>query len=293
MVSTSYPTLALPLSERLGDLAISLHQSIVSVRDGRRGSGTGIVWATDVVITNHHVVLGDCADVVLADGREVTGQVIGRDPENDVVALRVVDAPEPAVIGDSTALRVGQVVMAVGHPMGIEHAVTVGIVSAVPSAADPRAMIRSDLHLNPGNSGGPLVSVEGHVVGINAMVAGPGTALSVPSETVSAFLARVNGETPVLGLELTMVRLPQSWLDEAIEGAEAALLVAGVEHGSLAEAAGIYPGDVLLGIGTRNVRHPLRLREVLAQAGRQGPITLRLMRAGHPLEVAISEPATL
>ncbi len=293
MVSTISPSLVEPLSESLGDLAVSLHQSIVSVRDGRRGSGTGIVWAPDIVITNHHVVHGDSAEVVFADGRESTGQVIGRDPQNDVVALRVAGTPQPAVIGDSTALRIGHVVMAVGHPMGIEHAVTVGIVSAVPTAADPRAMIRSDLHLNPGNSGGPLVSVDGHVVGINAMVAGPGTALSVPAETVKAFLARVTGDAPVLGLELTTVRLPQSWLDADMEGAEAALLVAGVEHGSLAEAAGIYPGDVLLGIGDHHVQHPMRFGEVLARQGAVGPIRLRLLRAGQSLEVDIPAHATL
>ncbi|MGA7673350.1 MAG: trypsin-like peptidase domain-containing protein [Nitrolancea sp.] len=290
MASTIRPSLVAPLSERLGDLADSLRKSIVSVHDGRRGSGTGLVWATDTVITNHHVVQGDSATVVFADGREATGEVIGRDPHNDIVALRVSGASETASIGDSTSLRIGQVVLAVGHPMGIEHAVTMGIISGLPSAADQRAMIRSDLHLNPGNSGGPLIGVDGSVIGINAMVAGPGTALSVPEQTVRAFLARVTGEYPVLGLELTTVRIPASWLDDALEGAEAALLVAGVEDGSVAEAAGIYPGDVLLGIGELQVRHPLRLLEALTDVGGRGPITLRLMRAGESLELTIPEP---
>ncbi len=291
MVATPLQSLTSPLSEQLGDLAASLQQSIVAVRDGRRGSGTGVVWSPDMIITNHHVVGGDQADLVFSDGRQATGQVIGRDPHNDIVALRVEGTPEPAIIGDSTTVRVGQIVVAIGHPMGIEHAVTVGIVSGLPSPSDPRALIRSDLHLLPGNSGGPLLTASGSVIGINAMVAGPGTALSVPEYTIRAFLARIAGQSPVLGLELTPVALPLAWRGLALDNVEHALLVTGVEQGSVAELAGIYPGDLLLGVGDRAVQHPLRLREELSTAARHDPLRLRLIRGGRPLEIDISQAA--
>ncbi len=272
------------VSAGLGDLAERIRPSIVAVQDGRRGSGTGVVWTPDIVITNHHVVRGDHAKLVFADGRETTGQVIGRDPHNDIAALRIDENSDAAPIGDSTALRIGQIVLAIGHPLGVEHAVTVGIVSGLPTPSDPRAMIRSDLHLHPGNSGGPLLAADGTVVGINAMVAGPGTALSVPEHTIRAFLARLGGEAPVLGLELTPVRIPAAWTSQA----EVGLLVSGIDPGSLAESAGLYPGDILLEVSGHPVHHPLRVREELANARPDRPLTLRLIRAGDPVEIAIN-----
>ncbi len=293
MVSTTSSSIGIPLSQRLGDLSVNLNRSIVSVRDGRRGSGTGVVWSHDTVITNHHVVHDDDTELIFADGREAIGHVIGRDPHNDIVALRVESAPEPATIGDSTTLRIGQIVLAIGHPMGIEHAVTVGIISGLPTPSDPRAMIRSDLHLNPGNSGGPLLSVDGTVVGINAMVAGPGTALSVPEYTIRAFLSRLAGEAPVLGLELTAVQIPQAWSEFAIADGQTALLVTGVAPGSMADAADVYPGDIIVGVGDLAVQHPLRLREELSFNGRNGAMRLRLIRGGQPLQIDIHQPTSI
>ena len=293
MISTTSSSVGLPLSERLGALSASLHRSIVSVRDGRRGSGTGVVWSHDTVITNHHVVHDDEAGLIFADGREATGHVIGRDPHNDIVAIRVESAPEPAIIGDSTVLRIGQIVLAIGHPMGIEHAVTLGIISGLPTASDPRAMIRSDLHLHPGNSGGPLLAADGTVVGINAMVAGPGTALSVPEYTIRAFLSRLAGQAPVLGLELAAVQIPRAWTEFAIEDGQMALLVTGVAPGSVADAADLYPGDILVGVGDIAVQHPLRLREELSFDGRNGALRLRLIRGGLPLQIDIHQPTSI
>ena len=282
VIATRQPA-ASSISNGIGDLAEHIRPSIVAVRDGRRGSGSGVVWKPDIVITNHHVVHGDHASLVFADGREATGQVIGRDPHNDIVALRVDVEMDAAAIGDSTALRIGQIVLAIGHPLGIEHAVTVGIVSGLPTRADPRAMIRSDLHLHPGNSGGALLAADGRVVGVNAMVAGPGTALSVPEHTIRAFLARLGGEAPVLGLELSPVQIPLAWASHA----EVGLLVTGMAPGSLAESAGLYPGDILLAVSGHPVQHPLRVREELADTGPDRPLILRLIRAGEPVEITI------
>lgn len=293
MVSAILQSPGLFVSDVVGDLSDRVRPSIVAVRDGRRGSGTGVVWSSDLVITNYHVVTSDRAELVFADGREAVGQVAGRDPHNDIVALRVDDAPTPALIGDSTALRIGQIVVAVGYPLGIDHAITVGVVSALPAPSDPRAMIRSDLHLNPGNSGGPLVAADGSVVGINAMVAGPGTALSIPEHTVQAFLARLSGNAPTLGLELTAVRLPARWRDAFSRTSEHGLLVTEVMPGSVAETAGMYPGDLLVAVNDHPAAFPLRLREAIAMVGSDSPLRLRLIRGGQPLEVAIREVASM
>jgi S1-C subfamily serine protease len=247
-----------------------------------------VVWAPNIIITNHHVVQRDTADVVFSDGRQVTANVLARDPENDIVALSVEGAPDPVTVGDSLALRVGQLVMAIGHPLGVENAVTTGIISALPTAADPRALIRSDLHLNPGNSGGPLFAADGAVIGINSMVAGPGTALSVPSNTVQALLARAAGRTPHLGLKLTGVLLPASIRARFGGTVATGLLVTGVEQQSAADAAGVFPGDIVIGVGDQDARHPLRLGEALARAGNEQPLNLRLIRGGELHEVLIA-----
>ncbi len=293
MVAPTLRSPVQPLSEQLGELAERLSPSIVSVRDGDRGFGTGLVWSHDTVITNHHVVRDDSAQLVFANGREVIGHIVGRDPHNDLAALRVDGPLEPAVIGDSTALRIGQIVIAIGHPLGIERAMTIGIVSGLPSPSEPRAMIRSDLHLNPGNSGGPLLSGDGAAVGINAMVAGRGTALSVPEYTINAFLARISGQSPALGLELTSVRVPATLQSLTGDGVETVLMVTGVATASAAEQGGVYPGDLLLGIGDRQIRHPLRLREELAMHDPRQPLRLRVIRAGQLLDMVIDRASNI
>lgn len=288
MVIATRQSILMPYSEVMSDLIEQIRPAVVAVRDGRRGSGSGVVWAPNIVITNHHVVQRETAEVVYGDGRQVTGTVMARDPQNDIVALSVEGAPDPVSIGDSLALRVGQLVMAIGHPLGVENAVTTGIISALPTAADPRSLIRSDLHLNPGNSGGPLFAADGAVIGINSMVAGPGTALSVPSNTVQALLARASGRTPHLGLELTGVMLPASIRARFGGMAATGLLVTGVEPRSAADTAGVFPGDIVIGVGDQDARHPLRLGEALARAGNAQPLNLRLIRGGELHEVLVA-----
>lgn len=288
MVTATHQALLLPYSEVMSDLIEQIRPAVVAVRDGRRGSGSGVVWAANIVITNHHVVQGETPEIVFIDGRKATAKVVARDPRNDIVALQVERTPDPVTIGDSLALRVGQLVMAIGHPLGVENAVTTGIISALPTAADPRALIRSDLHLNPGNSGGPLFAADGKVIGINSMVAGPGTALSVPSNTVQGLLARASGRTPHLGLELTGVMLPAAIRAHFGSDIATGLLVTAVEPGSAADTAGVFPGDIVIGVGDQDARYPLRLGEALARVGNDHPINLRMIRGGELHEIDIA-----
>lgn len=207
------------LQDEIDRLVRQVAPSVVEVRAGR-GQGAGTLWRTDgLVVTNHHVAPYDDADVHFADGTAARGRVIARDPRNDLAVIRVAGRPgagagpaAPGMTGRpgplaarvrTAPVRTGELVLAIGHPFGVRYAVAAGIVSAagllaadtagpdgaaaVPGSADAeptlragRPLIRADVALGPGNSGGPLVDARGLVVGINAMVGG-GLALAVPS----------------------------------------------------------------------------------------------------------------
>lgn len=178
---------AVTLSDALRALAADAADSVVFVR-GATGSGSGVIWdRSGLVLTNHHVVPGRTAELTLRDGRRLIGQVVRRAPGLDLAALQVEDAqalPPGLPIGDSSRLRVGDLAMAVGNPMGERHAPSVGIVASAPGD-----VVRLSMTLRPGNSGGALVDAHGTVVGIPHMVTGRGLALAVSSRTVERFLA--------------------------------------------------------------------------------------------------------
>lgn len=179
------------IAEAPAELASEIGRSVVQIGARGHGHGAGTIWRSDgIVVTNHHVAPGEANEVRLADGRAFQARVVARDPANDLVVLRIDASRLPAVtIGDSRGLRVGELVVAVGHPFGMRGAVTVGIVNALPHRVEDggREMIQADVLLGPGSSGGPLANARGEVVGINAMVAG-GLALAVPSHLVDRML---------------------------------------------------------------------------------------------------------
>jgi putative serine protease PepD len=147
--------------------------SVVQVRAGR-GSGSGVVMDGEGhVLTNHHVVSGaSSVRLVLSSGRTVTAEVVGSDADNDIAVLRAdAGALRAARLGVSADLRIGQPVIAVGSPLGLNGTVTSGVVSALDRGATAEAMIQTDASINPGNSGGPLVDLDGRVVGINTSIA--------------------------------------------------------------------------------------------------------------------------
>src|SRR3990172_8800774 len=181
------------LSEEVARLAEQVRTSVVVVRGSRFGSGSGVVWDDQgLVVTNHHVAPGDRAEVTARSGDRLAARVVARSDSMDLAALRVEArwSPgdlEPATIGDSAGLRVGELVMAVGNPHGERNAVTLGVVSGNGGAAwfaRPREVIQVAINLRPGNSGGALADAQGRVVGIPNMVIGPGIALAVPSHVV-------------------------------------------------------------------------------------------------------------
>lgn len=185
------------VSDAVAALAARVQPSVAVVRGARHGGGSGIVWSGDgLIVTNHHVVPGEWAEVRLGRSGWLPARVVSRAADLDLVALQIEGevSPEhvaPAVVGDSAHLRVGQFVVAVGNPLGERNAVTLGMVSGfgVPPWLGGRGdAIQVAITVRPGNSGGALADVEGRIVGIPNMVIGRGLALAVPAHVVERFL---------------------------------------------------------------------------------------------------------
>ncbi len=327
------------LSDDIATLAANLRLSTVQVRAGRGGIGSGIIWkvnapnadgaADATVITNAHVVRAANVrgfTLGLADGRAVEATVVAVDPEHDLAALAThASGLQPAQHGDSAALRVGELVIAVGNPWGREGAVTVGVVAArapadpdialepaVPEAEQPprqqprdgerrgfgwsargAEVIQADIRLYPGNSGGPLADAHGRVVGVNAMVGG-GLGFAIPSRAVQQFLSEVErggGQPAYLGITAVPAPIQQSLRQRHGLKQDSGILVAGVEVGAPAEAAGVLLGDLLIGMDGYAIHDVPTLSRALARARAGSPRTLTLLRGGERIELALTPVA--
>ncbi|MHB8648102.1 MAG: S1C family serine protease [Thermomicrobiales bacterium] len=258
-------------------VAEQLRRSTVQVRGRGPGGGSGVIWQPDgLIITNAHVARGPKALIALSDGRTFEATVTARDERRDLAALNVDATGLPAaMIGDSDALRVGALVLAVGNPLGLTGALTTGVVHAAPSPDSPRqhGWVRADVRLAPGNSGGPLADAAGRVIGINSMIAG-GLALAVPSNAVARFL-RGTAARPALGVTMRPVRLP---LDGKIVFG---LLIMDMAAGSPAETAGLLTGDVLIGTDGVHFAQPDSLMQALDALAPGDTLRLDIVRGGR------------
>jgi serine protease Do len=173
----------------LAALAHELRRITVELSVTGRGVGSGVVWMPGWVVTNAHVASQRHLALRLSDGQRLDARLVGRDPGNDLALLRVPDlADRGATLAKCEAPRVGDLIVAVGHPFGVRGALTTGIVHAVgPIVPGGRPWIQADVRLAPGNSGGPLADARGHVLGINAMIAGD-LALAIPASIVTRFV---------------------------------------------------------------------------------------------------------
>ncbi|HEX5941145.1 MAG TPA: trypsin-like peptidase domain-containing protein [Anaerolineales bacterium] len=185
------------------DLVQRVMPSLVVVRGHRFGAGAGIVWEADgLILTNNHVVGRHNPVVILQDDREYESRLLARDPDVDL-ALLSIDAKNLAPLKPAASSpRVGEMVFAFGHPWGQRNTVTRGIVSALVSAQNRRGeklpVLRSDVPLAPGNSGGPLVNAKGEVVGINAMIVGGDQSVSIAASVATDFVRKaIREEIPV------------------------------------------------------------------------------------------------
>jgi serine protease Do len=265
----------------LGEIAERVRRSTVQVRlPGAQAGGSGVIATADgKMVTNAHVARGGRTSVELWDGRELPASLVARDPRRDLAVLQVEAAGlSAATLGDSGALRVGELVMAIGNPLGFVGALTTGVVHALGKLPGfgPQNWVLADVRLAPGNSGGPLADAHGRVIGINTMIV-QGLGAAVPSNAVAAFLRRgASGFS--LGVTVQAVRL---------ENRSIGLLVLKVEPGSPAAAAPLWVGDLLTGADGKPFGTVDDLHHALDTAG--GVIHMQFLRGDRSLtrEVAV------
>jgi serine protease Do len=228
-----------------GEIAEQLRRSTVLIHSGGRGAGSGVIWSSDgLVVTNAHVVRGSRVNVQLWDGREFEAAIGSRDSRRDLAQLRINAANLPAAsAGDSSAVRPGELAIAIGNPMGFVGALATGVIHAVGPlrGLGRQSWVQADVRLAPGNSGGPLANAHGKIVGINTMVAGR-LALAIPSNSVRDFLS-AGPANAWLGVTVHPALIPRS----AGAGKTFGLVVLEVEPGSPADLASLMPGDILIG----------------------------------------------
>ena len=285
------------------------HVAALQVTDasGRSGAGSAVVVSDDgLLLTNAHVVGRTRAGrAVFSDGSETDVAVVGADPLSDLAVLRARSAtPPPAELGDAAALRVGQLVVAVGNPLGLAGSVTAGVVSGLGRSLPTRDgrtarvvedVIQTDAALNPGNSGGALADSACRVVGISTAVAGWGLGLAVPindttRRIVDALVRDGRVRRAFLGLVSTPAPLPAPLAERL--GRRRGLRVVDVVAGSPADRAGLRPGDLVLEAGRSPVAEAQSLQRLLfAEAiGTELPVTVH--RRGAMVDV-ITVPTEL
>ncbi|TLM76072.1 PDZ domain-containing protein [Pseudarthrobacter sp. NamB4] len=274
----------------------------------RMGAGSAVLFTEDgYLLTNSHVVAGtNRGHAVFADGSRMELELVGADPLSD---LAVVHGRRPGVapaeFGAAESLRVGQLVVAVGNPLGLAGSVTAGVVSglgrAIPvwSGGNRRVIedvIQTDAALNPGNSGGALADTHSRIVGINTAVAGAGLGLAIPINAttrriISALLADGRVKRAYLGLVSTPARLSPSGVIRT--GQKEGLRIVEVLAGSPADRAGLLAGDVLLKAGGRPVSNAESLQRLLFADAIGQPLDLAVLREGTEMHlVAVPDEMT-
>jgi serine protease Do len=261
-----------------------------------QGSGSGVIVREDgIIVTNNHVVGEDTteAEVRLSDKTHQIARIIGRDKETDIAVLKIeTDRKLPAAqFGDSSVLKVGQWVLAVGNPMGLDRTVTLGVISGIGrerlNLSKYENFIQTDAAINPGNSGGPLFNLRGEVIGINTAIIhmAQGIGFSIPADMVSRVVDQL----------VSQGRVVRGWLGVGIQGLTKELskqfgikegegvLINEVYEDDPAYAAGIKPGDIILMVDDEPVDSPNQLSRLVARVGPGENAKIRVLRDGKEM----------
>jgi S1-C subfamily serine protease len=275
----------------------------VATAGRRSGTGSGFVYTPDgFIITNSHVVHESVAiGVTLPDGRSFQADLVGEDPPTDLALLRISAPPLPAIAGgDSAALQVGQLAIAIGNPFGFETTVTAGVVSATGRSLRSMSgrlidnIIQTDAALNPGNSGGPLVTSQGDAVGINTAIfpVGQGICFAIPMNTAKWVTAALMREGRVrrswLGVAAGVITLPRRLTHPLGLDLERGVIVTAVEEGSPAEKAGLRPRDVIVAFGEATTPDVDALHRVLTGDMTGKPAALTILRGGKKVTLEVT-----
>src|SRR5213080_4134706 len=302
----AYSRAVVSAAERVGPAVVSVEVRERVERRGRParelpGHGSGFVFTPDgFVLTNSHVVHGATRiDATFATGRRLRAELVGDDPDSDLAVIRV-DPVSLAVaeFGDSSALRVGQLVIAIGNPLGFQSTVTAGVVSALGRSFRSVTgrliddVIQTDAALNPGNSGGPLVDSGGRVVGVNTAVILPaqGICFAVGINTAKFVTGQLirHGKIGVAGQNVSLARLVVR--AHGLE-AKSGVLVTGVDADSPAARAGVRPEDIIVGLDGKPVTGIDDLHRLLASDRIGAETTIVVLRKAEKLELPITPDA--
>jgi S1-C subfamily serine protease len=302
----AYSEAVIDVVERVGPTVVRLAvRSGEQTRAGqaRGGTGSGVVVAPDgLILTNSHVA-GNASriEVTTADGQDLHARLVGDDPDTDLALIRVDEAATlpAAPLGDSKRLRRGQLVIAIGNPLGFESTVTTGVVSALGRSLRSRSgrliddLIQTDAALNPGNSGGPLVSAHGEVVGINTAVilGAQGICFAVAANTASFVLGELVRHGRVrrafIGIAAQQTALPPLRRRAAGVAQERAVMIGTVETDSAAARAGLRSGDIIVALDGIMIAGADDLVRALTGDKIERSLAVEVLRGSERLTVAV------
>jgi len=298
----AYSRAVIHVVEKVGPAVVS-----IGVRNGHRGAqgegaGSGLIIAPDgFVLTNNHVVAGaKSIEVRLTEGGKFPAQIVGTDPATDLAVVRISENGLPtAQLGDSDKLHVGQLVIAIGNPLGFQSTVSTGVVSALGRALRGESgrlienVIQTDVSLNPGNSGGPLVDSRGRVVGVNSAMIyrAQGISFAIPSNTAKwvagqlilkgrvrrAYLGLAGQSRPISRRAQRYFELPTSSVVEVVS----------IERNAPAERAGLRPGDQIVALNGEPVANVDDIHRALAGQGAGVRLRLSVLRGKDRLELEL------
>lgn len=259
--------------------------------------GSGVIVSPDgYIVTNNHVIEhSDDIKVTLFDKRTFKARVIGADPKSDIAIIKIDSKGLPTLpFGDSNNLQVGEFVLAIGNPFGLNHTVTMGIISAVGRAnvgiADYEDFIQTDAAINPGNSGGPLVNIKGELIGINTAIFSKtggfqGIGFSVPSNMVKFIMNQLINEGKVTRgwLGVTIQDLTPELAQKFGIGIQKGVLVSDITKNSPAQRAGILRGDIILEFDGKEVSDVATLKNMVAQSKIGSSVSIKVLRQNKEL----------